>query len=147
MPELTRVRGFKLPVADLPKSLDWYRRVFGFESELEFPDADGVVRGVAGALPGCGGVGIALRETEEAHSQPGLELLLGVADRAGIEEWAAHLDALGVPHSPVIDATVGWLVVLHDADGHEIHLYTDERHGLDQAGREGYGRIAQDGSV
>jgi catechol 2,3-dioxygenase-like lactoylglutathione lyase family enzyme len=146
MPELTRVRGFKLPVADLPTSLAWYRRVFGFEPELEFPDGTGVVRGVAGPLPGCGGVGIGLRETEDAHSQPGLELLLGVADHAGITGWAEHLDALGVPHSPVIDATVGWLVVLHDADGHEIHLYTDERHGIDQTGREGYGRAAQEGS-
>lgn len=139
MPSLTRLRGVKLPVADLPKSLDFYRRVFGLAVWLEFPDADGVVRGVAGDLPGCDS-GLALRETSEAHSQPGLELVLGVADRAAIEDWAAQLDTLGVPHSPVIDATVGWLLVLHDPDGHEIHLYSEAEHGIDQAGRSGYGR-------
>jgi catechol 2,3-dioxygenase-like lactoylglutathione lyase family enzyme len=139
MPSLTRLRGVKLPVADLPKSLDFYRRAFGFAPWLEFPDDAGVVRGVAGDLPGCDG-GLALRETPEAHSQPGLELLLGVADKHAIEEWVAHLDALGVPHSPVIDATVGWLLVVHDPDGHEIHLYSEERHGIDQSGRPGYGR-------
>jgi catechol-2,3-dioxygenase len=65
-----------------------------------------------------------------------------VPDRDALGGWVEHLDACGVTHSPVIDATVGWLVVLHDADGHEIHLYTDQRHGMDQAGRPGYGRPA-----
>lgn len=140
MPELVRLRGVKLPVADVSRSADFYRRVFGFVPWLEFPDDAGVVRGVAGDLPGCEG-GLALRETPEAHSQPGLELLLGVADERAIEEWAVHLDALDVAHSPVIDATVGWLLVLHDPDGHEIHLYSEVRHGIDQAGRSGYGRL------
>ncbi|GAA4537246.1 VOC family protein [Pseudonocardia xishanensis] len=146
MPELVRLRGVKLPVANLPRSLEFYREVFGFAPWLEFPDSDGVVRGVAGDLPGCEG-GLALRETPEAHSQPGLELLLGVADRAAIEEWTAHLDAAGVAHSPVIDASVGWLVVLHDPDGHEIHLYTEAEHGIDQTGRAGYGRRVPSGNV
>ena len=51
-----------------------------------------------------------------------------------------HLDRQGVSHSPVIDATISWLVALHDPDGHEIHLFTRERHHLDQSGRAGYGR-------
>lgn len=140
MPELVRLRGVKLPVADLAVSLEFYRSVFGFAPWIEFPDDAGVVRGVAGDLPGCDG-GLALRETPEAHSQPGLELLLGVADRAAIEEWAAHLDGLGLAHSPVIDASVGWLLVFHDPDGHEIHLYTEARHGIDQGGRAGFGRL------
>ncbi|SDF75840.1 VOC family protein [Pseudonocardia oroxyli] len=140
MPELVRLRGVKLPVTDVSRSVDFYRRVFGFAPWLEFPDDAGVLRGVAGDLPGCEG-GLALRETPEAHSQPGLELLLGVADKRAIEEWTVHLDALGVAHSPVIDATVGWLLVLHDPDGHEIHLYSEVRHGIDQSGRSGYGRL------
>jgi predicted enzyme related to lactoylglutathione lyase len=142
MPELVRLRGVKLPVTDVSRSVDFYRRVFGFAPWLEFPDDAGVLRGVAGDLPGCEG-GLALRETPDAHSQPGLELLLGVADKRAIEEWALHLDALGVAHSPVIDATVGWLLVLHDPDGHEIHLYSEVRHGIDQSGRSGYGRLVE----
>jgi len=40
----------------------------------------------------------------------------------------------------VIDATVGWLLVFHDPDGTEIHLYSMERHGLDPTGRPRTGR-------
>ncbi|WP_181783249.1 VOC family protein [Pseudonocardia pini] len=139
MPELTRLRAVKLPVADLSRSVEFYTRLVGYSPLYEFPDAEGVLRGVAGELPGCE-TGLSLRETPEAHSQPGLELMLGVADRPALEEWTAHLDALGVAHSPVIEASIGWLVVLHDPDGHEIHLYTETEHGIDQSDRAGYGR-------
>lgn len=142
MAELTGVRGVKLPVTDVRKSLDWYQRVFGVQPWIEFPDDDGVVRGVGCHIPGCGQTMLALRENPDAHPMAGLELILAVADRAALEGWVAHLDACGVAHSPIIDATVGWLLVLHDHDGHEIHLYTDQRHGIDQTGRSGYGRPA-----
>ncbi|MFC5952127.1 VOC family protein [Pseudonocardia lutea] len=140
MPELTGVRVVKLPVADLPKSVDWYRRVYGFAPTYEFPDEEGVVRGVAGDLPGCGYTGLALRENPEARGIAGLEVMFGVRDRAALEGWVAHLDEQGAEHSPIIEATLGWLVVVYDPDGHEHHLYTDERHGIDQSGRAGYGR-------
>jgi hypothetical protein len=70
---------------------------------------------------------------------------LAVADRAAIDAWVAPLDGLAVPHGPVIDATVGWLLPFSDPDGIELHLYTVERHGLAQAGRTGYG-ISVDGA-
>ncbi len=54
------------------------------------------------------------------------------------EQRAAEL---GVPHSPVIDATIGWLLVFHDPDGTELHLYSMERHGLDPSGRPHTGRF------
>jgi hypothetical protein len=88
---------------------------------------------------------IALRENPEvARGTAGFDpVIYAVTDRAAVEEWAARLDELGIPHSPVMDATLGWLLVFHDPDGIEIHLYTRERHGIDQTGRHGYGRPAQ----
>lgn len=56
--------------------------------------------------------------------------------------WVGHLDDLSVKHSPKIDATIGWMVVVHDPDGLEIHLYSRRSHGIDQDGRSGYGRRA-----
>ena len=47
---------------------------------------------------------------------------------------------LGIEHSPVIDATIGWIVVLNDPDGIELHLHSRQRHGIDQVGPSGYGR-------
>ncbi|SFQ71151.1 hypothetical protein SAMN05421810_11426 [Amycolatopsis arida] len=44
------------------------------------------------------------------------------------------------PHSAVIEASLGWLLVFADPDGPELHLYTWAEHGLDQSHRPGYGR-------
>ena len=131
----------KLPVSDLATSREWYGRVFGFEIQFEFPDDDGVVRGVAGHLPGVSAY-IGLREDRAvAAAASGFNLLnVAVDDRAAVERWASHLDELGVEHSPVIDATVGWMIVLRDPDGIELHIYGQEQHGIDQSGRSGYGQ-------
>ena len=139
---ITGIHHVKFPVSDLPTSLAWYERVFGFRVEFEFPDAEGVVRGVAGTLPGLGDAGLALRENAEAaRGFAGFDpVSFGIADREAAEAWVARLDALGVAHSPVIDASVGWIVSFHDPDGLEIRLYSFAAHGIDQSGRPGYGR-------
>ncbi len=133
----------KLPVSDLARSRAWYERVFGFEPDTEFPDNDGIVRGLAGPLPGVQDTTFALRESPtHAQGVAGFNLVnLAVEDRAALDAWSARLDDLGVEHSPVIDATIGWIIVLHDPDGIELHLYTRERHDLHQDGRQGYGRL------
>lgn len=50
----------KIPVSDLTVSRPWYAEVFGLHEVMEWPDHDGVVRGVA--LSGLGDVLLALRE-------------------------------------------------------------------------------------
>ena len=141
----TRLAGIhhvKIPVTDLQRSLDWYGRVFGFETTMDFPEEDGVVRGVAGTMPGLGETMVAFRvNPEAAHGCRGFEpVSFAVDDRPDIERWAAHLDAQGVEHSPVIEASIGWLLVFDDPDGLTLHLYTWARHGIDQSARPGYGR-------
>lgn len=135
----------KIPVTDLARSRRWYEEVFGLKVALEFPDDDGVVRGVSFDIPGVPGTMIALRENPEvARGIAGFDpVIYAVTDRAAVEAWAERLDELEIPHSPVIDATLGWLLVLHDPDGIEIHLYSRERHRIDQTGRRGYGRAVQ----
>lgn len=143
MPTLTGLRFVKLPVTDLARSRAWWSEVFGWSATVEFPDSDGVIRGVAGVFRDFGDPGLSLRENRDAPTVPGLELMLGVADKAALEAWGARLDELEIDHSPVIDATLGWLMVLNDPDGHELHLYSDERHDLDQSSRAGYGRLVE----
>lgn len=141
-PLLAGIHHVKIPVTDLARSSEWYRLVFGFEVTFEFPDADGVVRGVAGTMPGLGECLVALRVNAVAAQgcRDFDPISYGVRDRAHVEEWAAHLDALGIEHSPVIDASVGWLLVFSDPDGLQIHLYSWAEHGRDQSSRAGYGR-------
>jgi catechol 2,3-dioxygenase-like lactoylglutathione lyase family enzyme len=50
--KFTGIHHVKLPVSDLARSREWYERVLAFTVEREFPDDDGVVRGVGGRLPG-----------------------------------------------------------------------------------------------
>jgi catechol 2,3-dioxygenase-like lactoylglutathione lyase family enzyme len=145
-PALAGIHHVKIPVTDLPTSVAWYERVFGFRATIEFPDDDGVVRGVGGVIPGFGAATVAFRENKQAaQGCVGFDPFgLGVADRRDLDEWVAHLDALGIEHSPVIEATIGWLLVFHDPDGLEVHLYTWARHGLDHSDRPGYGRPVVD---
>lgn len=142
MPELAGIHHVKIPVTDLSRSLDWYRRVFGLKVTLEFPDADGVVRGAAGEMPGLGATLVGFRENPEAaRGCQGFDPVgLAVQGRADMEAWAAHLDAQDVPHSPLIEASIGWLLVFHDPDGIELHLYSWAAHGNDHSARPGYGR-------
>ncbi|GHH37036.1 VOC family protein [Lentzea cavernae] len=141
MAQLRGIRGVKIPVSDLARSTQWYREVFGFEPEWEFANADGVVRGVSGYVSG-GAAGLSLRENPgKARAIAGFDPVnWAVETREDLQDWIAHLDGLKIPHSPEIEASIGWLLVFNDPDGLEIHLYTDQEHGVDHGDRPGYGR-------
>lgn len=51
-------------------------------------------------------------------------------NRAALEEWTGHLDALGTRHSPPIVALAGWLLIVPDPDGLRLRFYTTQPHGL-----------------
>src|SRR5437660_11284675 len=117
----------QVPVTDLARSRAWYERVFELKPTMEFPDDDGVVRGVA--YEPLGGFGLALRENPAvakgiAGYDPFAILLQG---RADVDAWAARLDSLGVEHSPVIEASIGWMLAFLDPDGLELRLYTAKK--------------------
>lgn len=142
VPQLAGIHHVKIPVTDLSRSLEWYGRVFGFQTTHEFPEADGVVLGAAGVMPGLGDTMVGFRvNTEAARGCEGFDPVgFAVTDRTDLVAWAAHLDALSVPHSPVIEASIGWLLVFNDPDGLELHLYTWAQHRIDRSNRPGYGR-------
>jgi catechol 2,3-dioxygenase-like lactoylglutathione lyase family enzyme len=141
-PTLSGVHHVKLPVTDLNRSISWYAKVFGFTVTTEFADADTIVRGVGGTVPGLGETLLTLRTNEKAaEGSVGFDpVSFAVDDHADIEAWAAHLDTLGIDHSPVIEASVGWLLVFSDPDGIALHIYSWAGHGIDHSDKPGYGR-------
>ncbi|HEY3751103.1 MAG TPA: VOC family protein [Pseudonocardiaceae bacterium] len=141
-PTLAGIHHVKIPVTDLDRSIAWYARVFGFQVTMRFPDGDGVVRGVAGSVPGLGDTELTLRiNRQAAEGCRGFDpVSFAVDDRPDVEAWAAHLDRLDIPHSPVIEASVGWLLVFDDPDGLQLHLYSWATHGIDQSAKPGYGQ-------
>jgi catechol 2,3-dioxygenase-like lactoylglutathione lyase family enzyme len=115
----------KLPVSDVHKSLEWYRRVLGLEVAIEFTE-EGVLRGVA-LRDADGTLMLALREDPgRAATLSGFDpLALGVPTLDDLRAWADHLDAAGEPHSPIEEGRVGWLIGgVTDPDGIEVRLYT-----------------------
>jgi catechol-2,3-dioxygenase len=128
VPPLLALRNVKVPVTNLAVALDWYGTVLGFRPTKEFPDSEGVVRGVHGELPGLGGV-LALREDPAAARGLGAFAIANfeVADRAALEAWVTHLAELDVAHEPIIDTPRMSLLVICNPDGQEIHLYTPIR--------------------
>lgn len=123
---LSGIFGVKLPVADLARSRAWYEPLFDLRPTFEFPDDDGVVRGVAYEVPGLGDTGLALRERPDVAGISGFDPVIFALDGpAAVEAWTRRLADAGVAHS-VREGTIGRVVVFHDPDGLEIHLYSRE---------------------
>jgi catechol 2,3-dioxygenase-like lactoylglutathione lyase family enzyme len=135
IPTLDGVHHVKLPVADLDRSIDWYRSRLGYEVVIVFR-SDGRRSGVTMAHPDGGPMLGLVESPEKARAAAGFDYFsLAVADRAGLVRLAEHLTRLGEQHAGVHFATVGWILpMLHDPDGHEIRFYSTEAHtGLDPA--------------
>ncbi|MEU4516451.1 VOC family protein [Nonomuraea wenchangensis] len=117
----------KLPISDVHKSLEWYRRVLGLEVAIEFVE-DGVLRGVA--LTDAGRtLMLALREEpDRAAGWHGFDpVALAVPTLQALRAWSEHLDELQVSHSGIAEGSVGWLIGgITDPDGIEIRLYTQQ---------------------
>ena len=137
--EFTGIHHLKLPVSDLVRSREWYERVLGYSVEWEFPDDDGVVRGLGGRLPGAG-VPVALRQDAQAAAgSAGFDpVSFAIADRAAAEAWTAHFDALGVRHSGIRAATSGWVLDVYDPDGLTVRLYSTGEDAEDHTNEPGY---------
>lgn len=118
----------KIPVADLAQSREWFESLLALQAELEFRDDEGIVRGVA-YLP-VGGFRIALREDPtRAEALAGWDpLALAVATRSDLDTIAAALDARGIEHGPIIQATLGWLLSAEAPGGLQVRFYTEQRH-------------------
>ncbi|MFD8565046.1 VOC family protein [Streptosporangium canum] len=123
------VHHVKIWVSDLARSRSWYERVLGLEPRTSFEDDDGVVRGMAFDVPGAG-LQLALRENPDlARALSGADPFALQTTGEGLDAWAVHLDALGVPHSPVVRASAGHVMGFLDPDGLQIRLYAPDDDG------------------
>jgi hypothetical protein len=55
-------------------------------------------------------------------------LALAVRTRDDLDGIAAELDARGIAHGPVIQATLGWLLSAEAPGGLQVRFYTEQRH-------------------
>ncbi len=144
------VHHVKFPVSDLQRSREWYERVLGLQVLVDFPDADGVVRGLAGLLPDAQPpLAIALRQNySSAAGNNGFDpVSFAIADREAANAWAERLDSLGIEHTPVRQNSLGWTLDMSDPDGTVIRLCSLQRHGVDHTDEPGYARPVVDSST
>ena len=121
LPDTTRVGPVALTVADLGRSLDFYRRAIGL---------DVLEQGGGEARLGAGSVEL-LRLSELPGAQPSLHetglyhFALLLPDRASLARWLAHAARDRVQLTGLSDHAVSEAIYLDDPDRHGIEIYAD----------------------
>ena len=127
MPTAGRLHHLTLSVTDLEASVAWYGRVLGLDrfADRSGPGWERVLVGTPGELL------IGLTVHEQTPSDEGFDpvrvgldhLSVACEDRAAVEAWADHLDALGVAHGDIVDAPAGHVLVCRDPDGIPVEFF------------------------
>jgi catechol 2,3-dioxygenase-like lactoylglutathione lyase family enzyme len=118
-------------VCDVEASEKWYSRVFGLTRLFVEPHDNDTGYAVVMHRPGTD-LHIGLDYHADADHQPfnerrtGLDhLAIRVDSRDAVDEWAAHLDRLGVPHAPIHEVKEPMpfaLVVFRDPDQIQLEV-------------------------
>ncbi len=132
MPSFTGVSHIDLTVRDCDRSAAWYERVLcmrrlGDLPELATPVVAVRVQQVMDPTTGMT-FGLVQHEVGEdgqfSEFRVGLDhLALAAGGRDDLEQWVAHLDECGVPHSEIHDMPYGWVLVFRDPDNIQLELF------------------------
>ena len=113
----------RLPVADLDRSVDFYRSILGYEPDFPFR-VDGVIRGWALRHPS--GIDLTLMlDPERAKAAAGFQgLSFLLPDEATLRALAETLAERGISHGGVVEGLAGFkLPEVADPDGHLLGFY------------------------
>ena len=124
-PPITHVA---LTVSDLSVSAPWYEALFEAEPVLDEdtdPDFHHTVYLLGGnMLFGLHQHGRGVLHEMFSEFRVGLDhVSFGCADRAELERWAGRLDALGIEHGGIKDASYGSGLSFRDPDGIALEFF------------------------
>jgi len=132
-PSIAGIHHLKFCVSDLERSLDFYSRTLGAQriAQYDHRHANGELYAYIVAIEHLGTY-LELRLAPEAAARGnGLDpITLSVRTRNDLVDWHDHLEANGIPHSPVLTGALGWLLAMEDPDGRRIRFYTIETHPM-----------------
>ena len=127
MPNLASLHHIALTVKDLDASIGWYERVFGIQYQMEEAHEGGVGKLLADPE---WRLMVVLHRHEANQGETFSETRTGldhvgfsVASRGDLEQWQAHLQQLGVTHSPITDRPYGSVLVFRDPDNIQLELF------------------------
>jgi catechol-2,3-dioxygenase len=120
MPEFPTITHVALTVSDLGRSVPWYQKLFGTEPVLD--EETGSFRHVVWLVGGQTLVGLH-QFPDPADDLPFNERRVGLdhlafqcSERSELEQWAEHLEALGIAHGGIVDAGYGSGLSFRDPD-------------------------------
>ena len=135
-PELAGLHHIQFAVSDLAESIAWFERVLGarHHPESDHHDANNLRYAAILMVPGLR-FPIELRLAKSlAEAIVGYEpVTFGALDRAHLDQWAAHLDACGVPNSGIRRARIGETIEFSSPDRTRLRLYTLPPDGYENA--------------
>jgi glyoxylase I family protein len=132
--DITCLHHLGLTVTDVDASARWYQEVLGFQRIGEYTSPNGARRKIFLAHDQLR-IRLGLCQHRNTPDRPfdevtvGLDhLAFGVADSAELNTWVGRLQALGVPHSPVVPANSvpgAFVLVFRDPDNIQLELFAD----------------------
>ncbi len=114
---LTGFSHLQLNVADVARSVAWYRTVLGMEVMLERPEVTALQNRAARLV-----VVIGPADRLDVTASPVDHLAFAVRDGEALRGWADHLTAEGIRHPGVVDELGKPSLQLRDPDGNAIEL-------------------------
>lgn len=128
MPEFPPLTHVALTVRDLAVSVPWYTALFDSAPVIDEdtdPDMHHTVYLVGGqTLIGLHQHGQPAPPERFSELRVGLDhVAFGCADRAALESWLGRLDALGIAHGGIKDASYGSGISFRDPDGIALELF------------------------
>lgn len=128
MPSLPGVDHIALTVVDVEKSSAFYATLLGIQPSSTMND--GAFLRKKFTLAGGLGLGLTEHQLSEGadpfnEQNPGLDHVgFSVAEISQLEQWASHLESMGVLHSGLVDASYGTVLSFKDPDGIALEFFT-----------------------
>jgi glyoxylase I family protein len=131
MPAIQGASHVAFTVRDHDASAEWYQRVFGWQVLRRYGADDAGTPRILLLDPSTFFV-VGLCQPEDGaigafdHRHTGLDhFAFKVADERELDAWIAHLDELGVAHSPLRVLDLGTFVSFEDLDGIQFELWVN----------------------
>ncbi|MCT7656852.1 VOC family protein [Mycobacterium deserti] len=128
----TSIGHIRLTVTDIDRSRQFYESVFDWQVLIELPEkADSATREAlsflfGGVIYDLGGTLVGLRPVASDRfdeDRAGLDhLAFRLGGKSEIDDAAAHLDSLGIPHEPVKDIGPSYILEFRDPDNIALEL-------------------------